>query len=478
MTLTTRLTVYFLAALAVVLTGFSMTVYFLARTYWQHRIDDHLQGCLNVLAAAVEKSDEGGLEWEGKDRLSFPDFDSDTGSLCWIVHDGRGRIVDYSRQGEGLLWREGEVRLLTDVEKQQWATATGGVTIKIKEANGEPLHQEGSMMTVRYPALSFMAALPLQPMQAALRQLAATLAGVSLGLWLLAAFASRWLCRRALMPVRRMADAARAMRAADRDQRLPVAASGDELQELGQAFNDLLTRLQESYERQARFSGDASHQLRTPLTSMLGQIEIALRRPRPAEEYHETLSVLHSQAVRMRQIVESLLFLARADVEAKAPHLEHLDLRVWLREHLTSWAGHVRAADFRTETGDGPVWVQTQAPLLGQLLDNLLDNACKYSAAGTPITMSLSVAKDAVCLTVADAGCGIAEEDISHLFEPFYRSPHSRQQGVAGLGLGLAVAERIALALRGGLHVRSRPGHGSCFTLRLPNPASACAFGT
>ena len=250
-----------------------------------------------------------------------------------------------------------------------------------------------------------------------------------------------------------------------------MAESGDELQELGQAFNDLLTRLQESHERQARFSGDASHQLRTPLTSMLGQIEIALRRRRPAEEYHQTLTVLHSQVLRMRQIVETLLFLARADAEAKAPQLERLDLRAWLREHLTSWASHARAADFRTETrGEEPLWVQAQAPLLGQLLDSLLDNACKYSADGTPITIGLAREKDAVCLTVTDAGCGIAVEDIPHLFEPFYRSPQARHQGVAGLGLGLAVAERIALALSDSLHVRSQLGQGSHFTLRLPAP--------
>jgi heavy metal sensor kinase len=291
---------------------------------------------------------------------------------------------------------------------------------------------------------------------------------------LLAALASRWLCRRALMPLRCMANAARAMHAADRDQRLPVAPTRDEMQELGQAFNDLLARLQESYERQARFSGDASHQLRTPLTSLLGQIEIALRRPRTVEEYQQVLTVLHDQAGRMRQIVETLLFLARADAEAKAPQLQRLDLRAWLTQHLTSWVGHARAADFRTETfGDGPLWVQAQAPLLGQLLDNLLDNACKYSAPGTPITISLSAEKDAVYLTVADTGCGIASEDIPHVFEPFYRSPHARYQGVAGLGLGLAVAERIVRALGGSLHVSSQLDHGSRFTFRLPASLAA-----
>jgi heavy metal sensor kinase len=467
MTLTTRLTAFFLVALAVLLAGFSITLYLLARMHWLHRIDDRLRGCISLLSAAVD-TDEHGLEWEGKERLTFREHDPDIGPISWIVHDVHGRIIDHSHSGEGLLWQGQQARQLTEAENQRWATARGSV--ESKEANAAPSEPHHGRIE-RYPALLFEAAVPLQPVQTALRQLAATLAGVSLGLWLLAAVSSRWLCRRALMPVRHMASAARVMRAADHDHRLPVAATGDELQELGQAFNDLLARLQESYERQARFSGDASHQLRTPLTSMLGQIEVALRRPRGAEEYHHTLTVLHDQAVRMRQIVETLLFLARADAEAKAPQLERLDLREWLREHLTSWADQARAADFRTEiSGDGPVWVQAQAPLLGQLLDTLLDNACKYSPAGTPITISLSVKTDTIHLTVTDAGCGIAVEDIPHLFEPFYRSPQARHQGVAGLGLGLAVAERIALALGGKVHVRSQPGHGSSFTLSLPSP--------
>jgi signal transduction histidine kinase len=104
---------------------------------------------------------------------------------------------------------------------------------------------------------------------------------------------------------------------------------------------------------------------------------------------------------------------------------------------------------------------------LRQLLDNLLENACKYSPAGTPITVSLRAEDEAVCLTVADVGCGIATEDWPHLFEPFYRSVQARRQGVPGLGLGLAVAQRIAAALGGTLHVHSQPGHGARFTLRM-----------
>lgn len=459
MTLTMRLSVFFLSMLAAVLVGFSATLYGLASTYLYRRIDNRLEAALDVLSATAEVAADG-VKWESQERpvsLAAPEGEA---SVSWLVRDPQGKIIDRPREGGG--------EELLSADPTDWRVRSRRI---VAEGNRDSTEDHDGER--RYSFLVVTTGLSLRPAASALRQLFLVLCILSATLWLSAALLGRWLCRRALAPLRRMASAARSMRAADRDQRLPVAPTRDELQELGQAFNDLLTRLQESYERQARFSGDASHQLRTPLTSMLGQIEIALRRPRPAEDYQQTLNVLHGQALRMRQIVESLLFLARADAEARAPKLERLDLRAWLKEHLTSWTEHARAADFRIEAGDEPVWVQAQAPLLGQLLDNLLDNACKYSSAGTPIRISLSVAKDAVGLTVADVGCGIAEEDIPHLFDPFYRSPQARRLGVEGLGLGLAVAERIAQALDGSLQVRSRPGQGSDFTLRFPTALTA-----
>jgi two-component system, OmpR family, sensor kinase len=118
--------------------------------------------------------------------------------------------------------------------------------------------------------------------------------------------------------------------------------------------------------------------------------------------------------------------------------------------------------------GGGPLEVRVQAPLLGQLLDNLLDNACKYSDPGTPITLRLGCEAGAVLLSVEDAGCGIAAEDLPHVFEPFYRSERARHAGRPGVGLGLAVAQRIAASFGGDLRAHSEPGRGSRFTLRLP----------
>jgi signal transduction histidine kinase len=231
----------------------------------------------------------------------------------------------------------------------------------------------------------------------------------------------------------------------------------------------LLDRLQDSFERQRRFTGDASHQLRTPLAAMLGQAEVALRHDRTTSEYRSVLERVQDRALELRQIVEMLLFLARADAESSPPPREPLCLRAWVQNYLARWSAHPRAADLKLELpADDSLDVETNQPLLSQLVDNLLENACKYSLPGSAVTVKLRREGSAVALAVEDAGSGIPGEDLPHLFEPFYRSAASRRQGVAGVGLGLAIARRIAGALGGSLEVDSVLGQGSRFTLRLP----------
>jgi signal transduction histidine kinase len=309
----------------------------------------------------------------------------------------------------------------------------------------------------------------LEPVAAVLRQLVTALVVLSLATWLITLISGRVISRWALRPVDSMASAAQAMDADDLGQRLPSSSTGDELEKLAGAFNGLLDRLQESFERQRRFTGDASHQLRTPLAAMLGQLEVALRRPRPPEEYERVLTAVHGQAVHLRQIVEALLFLARADAEARLSQTERIDLAAWLRKHIENCDGQPRAADLRFEApSDEPLAVLAQEPLLCQLVDILIENAAKYSLPGSRIAVRLVRAESSACLSVEDRGSGIASEDLAHVFEPFFRASDARRQGIGGIGLGLAIAERIASALGGRISVSSELGQGSCFTLHLP----------
>jgi signal transduction histidine kinase len=316
-----------------------------------------------------------------------------------------------------------------------------------------------------YPHLTLTAAAPLGPDDASLRQLGWALAALSLVVWTAAAVVGRGLCRRALAPVQRMAASAAAIPAGEPGRRLEVAATGDELEELGRSFNGLLDRLQEAFERQRRFTGEASHQLRTPLAVMLGQVEVALRRERPPEEYRRVLGVVAEQSGRLQRVVEMLLFLARADADAGLPGVAPLALRAWLGEHLRAWATHPRAADLRLQGEAQPVIALAHAPLLGQAVDALIDNALKYSMPSSLVTLSLVAEGGCVLLTVEDSGCGIEARDLPHVFEPFFRSP--RQTNNGGVGLGLALARRVVTAMGGEITAHSEAGRGSRFVVRL-----------
>jgi signal transduction histidine kinase len=289
--------------------------------------------------------------------------------------------------------------------------------------------------------------------------------------WVVSALAGRWVVRRALLPLTRMSQQACDIGGANFTTRLDVGESADELAELGATFNRLLDRQQVAFERQRRFAGDAAHELRTPLTVLLGQIDVALRRPRSEAEYVAGLQLLRGKVIALQEIVESLLFLARSDEEGKLPTGEFLSFSSW----LDAWweeAGQVpRGDDLKfTNLVDPAAMVQAPAPLLARVLDNLLSNALKYSPAGTPVEVLARSTPDEIAVEVADRGSGIAAAEIPSLFDPFYRSPAAREKGIAGSGLGLAIAHRIATSLGGTLTCESEPGVGTRFTLKLPRP--------
>jgi heavy metal sensor kinase len=481
-TLTNRLTLFFLTALAVVLAAFSIALYSLARSHLTRQVDEHARANLDTLTAALEVEPDG-LEWNRRDRNLWPRRDEPP---VWAVFDAQGREVDgepdhvrflqpYAVAADG----ERDTRRSAPWQGERWRVYCR--TISHPNANildrrakpGEPRNPDDE----RYQTLVFAIAAPLDPAHATARSLAWGLAGVSGAVWLAAACAGRWLCGRALTPLTKMSEAARAFNADDLGRRLPVPATRDELVDLAISFNDLLARLQEAFERQRRFTGEASHQLRTPLAAMLGQMEVALRRDRDPEEYRRVLGSAMAQAGRLRQTVEALLFLARADADAELPGLETVDLVEWLPHHLAgTWKHHPRYHDLRLEQAGGRTLLFRAHPtLLGQAADNLIDNAFKYSSPGSPVTVTLSSASSWATVAVKDEGPGIAEADAGRIFDPFFRTEDARRRGIAGSGLGLAVAERIVRAFGGRIELRCGANNGSVFTILLPLCAETTA---
>ncbi len=472
MSLTTRLLVYFQAALAAVLVVFSVSLYVAARWYVRDQTDERLTAAASALVASVD-IEEDSVEWEPADRDLAVGHGPLGGTVYWFVTDYKGRPVGHSPQ-PGTDDFMAAVGPDADPDRRPHGWLVTRRLVHPPGAAGPQLTRERTAEEIdksEYPALVFTIGVQTGPVRSALRTLAVGLAVVSAALWLAGLAGGRWVCRRALRPVTAMADAVRAMRAEDDAPGLPPPGVSGELDDLHAAIIGLLGRLQEALARERRFTAEASHQLRTPIGTILGQVEVARRKPRTSEEYELVLDVVRRQASHLTQTVESLLFRARTAADAGLPTLERIDLTTWIPGLLDSLADSVRQDDVAFDAGPGePVEVEAHPPLLRELVRNLLDNALKYSPPGTPVTIRLGHDADHPTLAVEDRGPGIPSADLPRLFEPFFRSSDIRR-GVPGAGLGLTVAARIAAAFGGRIEVASRQGKETRFTVILPPPS-------
>jgi two-component system, OmpR family, sensor kinase len=472
-----RLTVYYVFSIAVILAGFSVALYAVAAKHLYRQVDERIEAALNTLVAAAEIGPEG-VTWEPEERsLSFGRRTFE-GRFFWRVADERGKRIDGSATGEidRILARLGaqagptrRFSSFTDLAGVAWRAVSRRLDQPRAESEGT---RSAAPMPGAQSALILGAGTSLDGVRTNLRNLALTLAGLSLAVWTLALVSGRRLCRIALRPLTKMADAAHAIGGDEPGRRLPATGTNDELGELGRSFNALLDRLGESLERQQRFAGDASHQLGTPLTALQGQVDLALRQDRSPEEYRRVLTVVRSKTRHLRQIVDGLMFLSRADAEARRPSLERVALDAWLREHIAAWPNARRSDVVYESNGVRACHALVHPLLLGELMNNLLDNAAKYSPPQTPIRVKLEHQNDQVSLSVSDEGPGIDQADLPSIFDPFFRAEAARIRGSNGLGLGLSVAARIAVVFDGQITVSSAPGQGATFSVILPESDS------
>lgn len=467
MTLTNRLSLFFLAALAAVLVTFSAALYLLADRHLHRQLDERLAASARTIASAAEVEPDG-VEWEPHNRPMTLAPGAQGDQLRWTVTNEAGHVIDGSAQPDTAELLAEADRGFRSGHRNPRRVDHGGRAWQVSRLRLEPEAPPPDPLKPRkHRAFDVTVAVPLDPVHGELRTLAAALVALTLGILVIALIVARAVCRRALAPVASMADAARAMGAADLTHRLPVPTSADELADLAAAFNGVLDRLREAFERERRFASEASHQLRTPLTALIGQVEVALRRDREPAEYQRALASVLDQAGRLRRVVEALLFLARSEADARLPDVEQIDLAAWVRARLRERDG-TRCEDLVFESPEPTVPAHIHPDLFGELLDALIDNALKYSERGMSVVVRVGRDSAGVWVEVEDRGCGIAVEDQPHLFRPFFRAETVRRRGVPGVGLGLAVAARIASALGGSISVATEVGRGSRFRVRLP----------
>ena len=309
-------------------------------------------------------------------------------------------------------------------------------------------------------------------LQATDRMLRRLLTGLYIAspLALLVSLLGGWfLAGRALRPVHAITQAARRISAGDWSQRIQTPPSNDEIGQLASTFNDMIGRLEVSFKQIRQFSADASHELRTPLTITKGETELALRRPRQAEDYRAVLESNLEEIDRLSRIVDELLFLSRADLGEIKLKMYPVQLDDLFREihQQAAVLGKERKVQTVLEKIE-PVVVEGDDLRLRELLLNLVDNAVKYSQEGQRVELSLELVGKHAKLIVQDHGIGIEPENQARVFDRFYRTDEARAHGAKGTGLGLAICKWIVEVHHGTIELQSTIHGGSCFTVLLP----------
>jgi signal transduction histidine kinase len=285
------------------------------------------------------------------------------------------------------------------------------------------------------------------------------------------AFAFYRVAQSIVRPLTELRDVAISLGHHEMDTRVEIKAN-NEVGDMAVAFNRLLDRLQEAFEHERRFSDNAAHQLRTPLTIIQGEIDVTLRQSRSPLEYESCLSKVSRVNQEMSHIVESLLFLSRAPKHTPVADSKCLELAEWIAEFTRRFEYDERVSDFSTRVQGTPSVVVSPL-LLSQLLDNLIRNAFRYSVPGSPVHLEVSTVEADVEFSVRDEGIGVPADERESIFEPFYRSSVSQKSGISGTGLGLSIARRIAELFGGRIECRNRDDCGSTFVLVLRESSSA-----
>ena len=453
-----KLTLWYTVVLTLVIVAFSALIYFSVVRVLRAETDANLSEMANnfVVAANAEQGDEETMPQpaenisEALDGFRFRDYQFVVVSYFGTVI---AKTADYDVPG-GAKSRDGAFIDYTFNGEQY------RVFDRSFRESGQGFH-----LYAFYP-LSDRIALES-------RLQTAVLVAIPIAL-LFAGLGGYFLVRRSLRPVQKMSEQANKITSRNLHERLPVANANDELGTLATAFNELLDRLDKSFEQQRRFMADASHELRTPLAIVRGEAEVALSKDdRSTAEYRESLNILHDESKRVTKIVEDLFTLARAD----AGQFHSSFAPVYLDEIVGEAVRSMRVlADQRninlSITGATGMSFRGDESLLRRLFLNLLDNAVKYSRPGGKVSVVCLSTDANLQINITDCGIGIPPEEQGKIFERFYRVDKARgradETATSGAGLGLSISRWIAEIHNGDVALVSSTENGSLFSVTFP----------
>lgn len=306
----------------------------------------------------------------------------------------------------------------------------------------------------------------LAPTLAQLQTLAATLALIGCGIVLLGFAVGWWLATRSLRPIAEISHAAQEIAAGDLAKRINTSETESELGQLATVLNSTFARLDAAFAQQKQFTSDAAHELRTPVSVILTQIQSTLNKDRSGPEYRETLEACQRAAQRMRRLIESLLELARLDAGQEVLKRMPFDLANLARDCVELVRPLADQRQIKITAELTATETVGDAERIAQVITNLLSNAVQHTPEGCEIRIATQNGAGAALLTVADNGPGIAPEHVPYIFDRFYRADAARTSSQGRSGLGLAISKAIVEAHGGSIEVRSEAG--ATFTVRLP----------
>lgn len=461
-----RLQAWYGAILVVLVTVFAAVAYLLEAARRQRETDEELQQRVSVLAASLHtppgarregpppRRPEGGPPPHPPRELELTE-----GQRALVLGSG-------PKEFSFSIWlRDGRVH------SQE---GPGPFPPRPERAEGSPRDRDGQRQAFVYLATGdcVLVGRGTAGDAAELRRLAFTLGGSALAIVAIGLLGGWWIASRAIRPIEDISAAATRIALGDLTQRISTADQSSELGALAQVLNSTFARLESAFAQQVRFTSDAAHELRTPVSVILTQAQLTLNRERSGDEYREAIATTQRAARRMRGLIESLLELARLDAGKQELKPVACDLAGVAAEaaELIQPLLVERKVKLTVELAEAPCLADPAR--LGQVAANLLTNAVQHGRkdAGR-ITLATRSENGTSLLEVCDDGPGVAEKDRPHLFERFYRGDPSRT-GVAGTkgrgGLGLSISKAIVEAHGGTIEVGAAPDGGARFTVRLP----------
>ena len=461
-----------LILMAVLLLVFSVLIYVGGDALLRRYVDGRLLGLAETLAKIVEQHPNI-IESSGEDfglAAEVSRSEKEQHELQEVTHS----LLIFSPDGR-VVWKGPEAVAQHPVpDDTVFERVRQGNTVfeTVESADGTPIRhlflpvpRHGQVRYVLHAEASMLL------YRETLKALVILLTTGSGTIFLVAWIGSGWLAKKVLTPIEALSTGAETMSEADLGKRFTLDSPYQEFRRLTQAFNSVMDRFQRSGEIQRSFCDIAAHEMKTPLTILQGNLEVALLKARTSEEYREALINNLEQVGRLIALTRSLLTLAKFTSGKPPVHLVPLALEPMIQDmvdELTLLADD-RRITLSFESQSVPP-VLGDAQWLKQALINLLDNAIHYTPSGGAVTVRLQAVGEGVAVAVEDTGHGIEPEHLPHLFERFYRTDWARAKDAGGTGLGLPIVKEIAEAHGGSISVTSQVDKGSVFTLRLPVP--------